>query len=103
MTTLACDYCGDGVEDTPEANVWHGLLPYPGDPNTIGMCRKCGGDPTAKTTRERLGWAMTCFVDARIPILQRALSEGNRERFEKMSYERKAAVVVRMVEKGLMT
>lgn len=100
--TLTCDCCGCGVEDTPEANAWHGVLPYPGDIDHIGMCRDCGGDPEARTTRRRLGWAMCTFVDARIPILEARLSAANSARFKAMTYEKKATIVLGMVGKGLI-
>lgn len=99
---LACDFCGKGIEDTPEENAWHGVIPYPGDMPHTGMCLGCAGDPSARTVRKRLGWAMTAFIDARIPIIRDALSPGNREKFEKMDYEGKANVVTRMVAKGLI-
>jgi hypothetical protein len=99
---LTCDFCGQGILDTPEDNCWHGVLPYPGDIDHTGMCRACGGDPTAGTVRKKLGWAMTCFVDARIPIIRNALSPANRASFEKMDYEGKANVVTRMVAKGVI-
>lgn len=99
---LACDFCGKGIEDTPEENAWHGVIPYPGDIQHTGMCLGCGGDPVARAVRKRLGWAMTTFVDARIPIICDALYPANRASFEKMDYEGKASVVARMVEKGLI-
>lgn len=102
MSALACDYCGKGIEDTPEDNAWNGVTPYPGDVPGTGMCLECGGDPSARATRKRLGQAMTCFVDARIPIIRDALSPANRASFEKMTYEQKANVVTRMVGKGLI-
>ena len=49
-----------------------------------------------------MGWALTRFVDARIPIIRDALSPANRASFEKMTYEQKANVVTRMVGKGLI-
>jgi hypothetical protein len=102
MTSLACDYCDKGIEDTPEQNAWHDVVPYPGDRNYTGLCLGCAGDPSAKTVRKRMGWALTCFVDARIPIVRDALSFANRANFEKMTYEQKANVVIRMVGKGLI-
>lgn len=100
---LRCDCCGKGIEDTPRQNAWHGVIPYPGDLPHTGMCLGCAGDPAARTARKRLGWAMMTFVDARIPIIHGALSPANRAKFEKMDYEGKADVVVRMVAKGLIT
>lgn len=103
MSAVTCDCCGKGIEDTPEENVWHGVIPYPGDLDLTGMCLDCGGDPEARAVRKRMGWVLTCFVDARIPIVRDALSPANRVSFEKMNYEQKASVVTRMVRKGLLT
>ncbi len=102
MSALACDYCGKGVEDTPEENVWHGVTPYPGDIYHTGMCLDCGGDPEARTVRKRMGWALVSFIDARIPIIRNALKPDNRASFEKMNYEEKANVVTRMVARGVI-
>jgi hypothetical protein len=102
MSTLACDFCGKGIEDTSEENAWHGVVPYPGDVPDMGMCLGCAGDPNARTVRKRMGWALTTFVDARIPIIRNALSPKNRENFEAMDYEQKANVVMKMVGKGLI-
>lgn len=102
MTALACDYCDKGIEDTPEENAWYGVLPYPGDRNHTGLCLGCAGDPNARTVRKRMGWALTTFVDARIPIIRDVLSPKNRESFEAMTYEQKANVVVRMVARGVI-
>ena len=99
---LTCDFCGCGVENTAEANAWFGVIPYPGDIDHTGMCRGCGGDPEAKATRKRLGWVTCTIVDARIPIIRGALSPANRCSFEKMNYEKKAALVAKMMEKGLI-
>lgn|SRR5678815_1589290 len=102
MTALACDYCDKGIEDTPEENAWHGVVPYPGDVPGMGLCLGCAGDSSARTVRKRMGWALTAFVDARIPIIRDALSPANRESFEKMTYEQKADVVTRMVARGVI-
>ncbi len=99
---LSCDFCGKGIEDSPEENAWHGVTPYPGDMSHTGMCLGCAGDPTARTVRKRMGWALTAFVDARIPIIRGALKPANLESFEKMTYEQKAAVVARMVARGVL-
>jgi len=99
---LSCDFCGKGIEDTPEQNAWHGVVPYPGDLPHTGMCLDCGGNPEARAIRKRLGWAMTTFVDARIPIIRDALKPANRASFEKMTYEEKANVVTRMVARGVI-
>jgi hypothetical protein len=99
---LSCDFCGKGILDTPEENAWHGVVPYPGDLPHTGMCLGCGGGPSARAARKRLGWAMTAFIDARIPIIRDALSPANRASFEKMDYEGKANVVTRMVARGVI-
>jgi hypothetical protein len=99
---LACDYCGKEIDDTPEDNVWHGVTPYPGDPDHTGLCLACGGDPEARAIRKRMGWALTAFVDARIPIIRNALKPANLASFEKMTYEEKANVVTRMVVRGVI-
>jgi hypothetical protein len=100
---VTCDFCGKGIEDTLKQNAWHGVIPHPGDMPHTGMCLGCAGDPSARAIRKRLGWAMTAFIDARIPIIRGTLSPSNRASFEKMSYEGKANVVTRMVAKGLIT
>ncbi len=99
---LSCDFCGKGIYDTPQENAWHGVVPYPGDLPRTGMCLGCAGDPAAKTVRKRMGWALTTFVDARIPIIRDALSSANRASFEKMTYEQQANVVARMVARGVI-
>lgn len=99
---LSCDFCGKGILDTSEENAWHGVIPYPGDLSHTGMCLGCGGDPSARAVRKRLGWAMTTFIDARIPIIRDALSPANRASFEKMNYEEKANVVTRMIARGVI-
>lgn len=99
---LACDYCDKGIEDTPEENAWYGVVPYPGDPNHTGLCLECGGDSKARAIRKRMGWALTAFIDARIPIVREALKPENRASFDKMTYEQKANVVTRMVARGVI-
>lgn len=100
--SLSCDFCGKGIDDTPLENAWHGVVPYPGDLQHTGMCRGCAGDPAARTVRKRLGWALTAFIDARIPIIRDALSPANWASFEKMTYEQKANVVTKMVARGVI-
>lgn len=99
---LSCDFCGKGIDDTPQENAWHGVVPYPGDLPHTGMCLSCAGDPEARTVKKRMGWALTAFVDARIPIIRNALSSKNREHFEAMTYEQQANVVARMVARGVI-
>lgn len=100
--SLSCDCCGKGIVDTPQENAWHGVVPYPGDLPHTGMCLGCAGDPAARTVRKRMGWALTAFVDARIPIIRDALSPANRASFENMTYEQKAEVVTRMAARGVI-
>ena len=100
--SLSCDFCGKGIEDTPEQNAWHGAIPYPGDIQHTGLCLECGGDPEARAIRKRMGWALVSFVYARIPIVRDALKPGNRATFVAMSFEQKANVVTRMVARGII-
>jgi len=102
VSELVCTCCGTSIKDNAKENAWHGETPYPGDAGT-GMCRKCGGDPEAKSPRARLGFAVTMFVDARIPFVAERLSKNNRRHFFSMPYEDQAAFVMRLVEKGLVT
>ena len=99
---VVCSCCGRTILDTAAENVWHDLKPYPGDFGT-GMCRACGGDPEANDPRERLGFALCVFVDVRIPIVAKRLSERNRERFLAMDYELKATFVLELVARGHLT
>lgn len=99
---VACSCCGATILDNVVENVWHGVEPYPGDFGT-GMCRACGGDPDATDPRKRLGFALCLFVDARIPIVAKRLSERNRARFRAMDYEHQAHVVLELVARGALT
>lgn len=49
-----------------------------------------------------MGWALTTFVDARIPIIRNALKPANLANFEKISFEEKANVVTRLVARGVI-
>ena len=98
---VVCTCCGASIQDDAKENVWHGLTPYPGDAGT-GMCRGCGGDAEAKEPRARLGFATTCFVDARIPLVGERLSRNNRQRFFSMPYEDQADFVLHLAKKGLI-
>ena len=100
--TVVCSCCGVHIAKGANENVEHGERPAPGDAGT-GMCRKCGGDREATSPRQRLGFATTCFVDARIPFVAEHLSRNNRQRFFAMPYEDQAAFVMSLVEKGLVT
>lgn len=99
---VICSCCGAIVADTAAENVEHGQLPSPGDRGT-GICRDCGGDPEAETPRQRLGFAVTAFVDARIPFVAERLSRDNRQRFFAMPYEEQAEFILRLVAKGVIT
>lgn len=99
---VVCTCCGASVADNAKENAWHGETPYPGDAGT-GMCRKCGGDPEADSPRARLGFAVTCFVDARITYVAERLSRENRKRFFAMPYEEQAEFILRLVGKGVIT
>ncbi|MFI5342161.1 MAG: hypothetical protein ACHQ7N_20295, partial [Candidatus Methylomirabilales bacterium] len=98
---LICTCCGRNLRNTPEDNCVHGQVPYPFDPG-YGMCRGCGGDPQAASTRERLGWAATAFYDARIPLVADRLTPKNREKFLAMRYEKQFVVIGTLIERGAM-
>ena len=97
---LVCSCCGHGV--SKKDNVWLHAVPYPGDLGT-GLCRACGGDPDAKDIRKLLGFAMTTFVDARIPLVAALLSEQNRPRFLALPYEEQVNFVLYCVRRGFLT
>jgi hypothetical protein len=96
---VVCGHCGKAIEDTPGANVDYQSR---GCDAGIGICRECGGDPTAKSTRRKMGDNLTSFIDHRIPIVRDRLNEANRAKFEAMPYEQQAKVIIRMVERGLL-
>lgn len=99
---VVCTCCGVTIANTLAGNAWFGEVPYPGDAGT-GMCWKCGGDPEAASSRERLGFAVTTFVDARIPFVAERLSKDNRQRFFAMPYEDQAKFILLLVERGRIT
>lgn len=99
---LSCSCCGAGVHDTPEENASHGEVPYPHDTG-YGMCLGCGGNPNGKTTKERMGWGMTCFFEARIAKLAAALNEKNRKHFLGLSFAKQCRVIEKAVTEGMMT
>lgn len=101
MTDIVCSCCGGALRDNGRENVWHGEVPYPGDLGT-GLCRDCGGDPDAKCPRKRLGFAVCCFVDARIPRVAEALSYWNRVHFLALTYEEQAEIILRLVARGVL-
>lgn len=98
---LTCTCCGRAILDTAAENVWDGEVPYPGDLGT-GLCRGCGGDPDAEDPRERLGFAVTAFVDARIPIVAARLSPKNCGHFLVLPYEEQVRMVLTLVARGLL-
>ena len=98
---LVCSCCGATIANNLAENAWYGEVPYPGDTGT-GLCWTCGGDPEAKSQRERLGSVVTAFVDARIQLVAERLSKDNRQRFFAMSYEDQADLIMRLVEKGVI-
>ncbi|MDD4979587.1 MAG: hypothetical protein PHI29_13255 [Gallionella sp.] len=66
-------------------------------------CTDCMGDPKAKSTKDRLGWAGRQFFEARFPIVRNALSkEAHKQKWDKMTYEKKVAFIGKMIEQGAM-
>ena len=106
---LACSCCGKGITNTPEQNTDYvdGVTCHPHDVG-YGMCKECGGDPQAKgddevAVKERLGWALTAFIDARIPLVRRALTDPVKlAKFDGFSYLKKVQFIQKCIEKGLM-
>jgi len=98
---LTCSCCGKGVWNTPEENTHYGEVPYPDD-NGFGMCRECGGDDKAEDIQDKLGWAGRCFFEARFDVVRRGLNPENQVKWDRWSYEKKVAMVTRLVEKGTM-
>jgi len=110
---VLCSCCGAYVENTPQHNVsLHGDAgdSYPHD-DGYGECTSCGGDPsvpysddiTEAQLRRRMGWGMTCFVDARIARLRETMNPANVARLDTMEYSGQVAIVLRMVERGIIT
>ena len=106
--TGLCLACGGDPEAKAQSFGAHKECVSCGRPVSAGvravdaMCLECGGDPKDAAIRKRMGWALTTFVDARIPIIRDALSPMNRASFERMTYEQKANVVTRMVARGVI-
>lgn len=98
---LNCGCCGELIRHTPEENAHFGIEPYPDD-RGYGMCRACGGNPNAADFREQLGWAGRTFFEARFEVLRDALSDGNRAKFDGMSYRQKVSVITRLIENGAL-
>ncbi len=103
---LTCTCCGGGVYDTPEENVSHGEVPYPHDTG-FGLCRECGGDPTADMTtdegvKKRMGWQMTTFCEARFDLLRRNLKPQQQVHWDGLSYAKKCSVVLGLIREGII-
>lgn len=120
---LTCTCCGTGIHDTPEENASHGEEPYPHDTG-FGACRECFGEEVVEESaserpirarrpkkasemtdaefKRSLGWAGRTFYEARFEALEKSLNEANREKFAKLPYKKKVAVVAGLVEKGAM-
>jgi hypothetical protein len=98
---IICGCCGHLLRNTAQENAHFGQQPYPDDEG-YGMCMECGGEKGSPELKKRLGWAGCMFFDARIEVLKPALNPENLAKFEAMSYERKVAVITRLIEKGAM-
>jgi hypothetical protein len=109
---LWCSCCGKGLRNNAEENTDYGKVPYPHD-DEFGMCVECGGNDKIGTDdtvdqltdaqlKKRMGWAMTMFIEARIPIVSARLSPVNAAKFDKLPLWHKAAFIVKMVESGKM-
>lgn len=96
---LSCSFCGGLLRDTAEENLAHGIAPSPFDEGR-GLCRRCGGDPDAKTPEGRVGDAMLMFVRARVRVVAERLSSKHRVKFLAMPLEEQARVIVGLVERG---
>jgi hypothetical protein len=101
---LTCTCCGIGLRDTMDENVSHGQVPYPHDTG-YGLCRECGGDPTADTAteegiRRRMGWQVATFCEARIDLVQRNLKSEAQAKWDRLSYAKKCCVVLGLVKDG---
>lgn len=94
-----CTCCGDPLN--PDENLAKDEVPYPYDEG-YGMCKGCGGDEKSDDARKRMGWASTCFFDARIEIIEKQLCDDHVERWEKLSYLRKCDFIMKLIEKGAM-
>lgn len=94
-----CTCCGDLLN--PDENIVKDEVPYPYDKG-FGMCKGCGGDEESDDIRKKLGWASTCFFDARIEIIEKQLCDDHVERWAKLSYLRKCDFIMKLIEKGAM-
>ena len=100
---VTCGCCGRGVRNNAEENTHFNDVPYPDD-NGFGMCVECGGDKNHPDIQNKLGWAGRCFFEARFDVVRNQLSEasGAKAKWDRFSYEKKCAMVARLVEKGVM-
>ena len=98
---VTCGCCGRGVWDNEDENAHFGQQPYPDDAG-FGMCKDCGGDKKAADFKKKLGWAATCFYEARFDVARNALNEANKAKWDGLSYERKVAFIIRCLEKGIL-
>lgn len=101
---LSCSCCGKGIRN--DENVDRDAIPYPHDQG-FGMCVDCGGDKEADTTtdeglKQALGWAGRTFYEARFPVIRDGLNEGNKKKWDGLSYRKKVLLVGRMLEKGIL-
>jgi len=85
-TTCSC--CGSGIEDTPEANVMHGVEPCPTDEG--GMCVPCAD------------WSAHITFDPIIEKIKGSLNPENSIKFKNMSFTGQCDFALRMVEKGVI-
>jgi hypothetical protein len=101
LPIVSCSCCGKGIYDNAKENVHFGMIPYPDD-NGFGMCVECGGDKKSKDPKKRMGWGMVTFVEARFDTVRKSLNEKNQKKWDECTWEKKALVVLGLVEKGAM-
>lgn len=99
--TLSCTFCGGLLGNNAKENVVHDHEPNPFDEG-VGLCRRCGGDPEAKTPEERVGYAMAALVRARVPLIAKRLSPKNRARFLAMPLDNQWQIVAGLLERGVL-
>ena len=99
LKVVECSCCGEAVPNTKKHNVAFGT----GKCDTgFGQCRKCFGDPKAQTFKEKIGWGLQMFYEARFDVIREKLNETNRQKWDKLSYERKCYFIAGLVEEGKM-
>ena len=96
---LNCGCCGNAIRNLPDQNAHYSREPYPDDAG-YGMCLECGGDPASDDVKKRMGWTMVMFCEARFEVIRKALNDSNKAKWDASSFEKKCALVVRLVEKG---